>query len=259
LSPIFGRNKTLEKLARSDMPLMSHLAELRNRIIISCIAIFVASIAGFFLWNQVLDVASHPYCVAQAHRQNVSTAHAQCDLYITDPLQLVTTRLSVAVYIGLFIASPIVLFQLWRFITPGLHKKEKRFAYPFVLASVLLFVLGAWVAWLVFPKAISFFLSVGGTHVQTLFNPAPYLKLIFLMMLIFGLVFELPVVLVFLELAGVVSSRKLRNWRRYAIVGNFAVAAVITPSSDPYSMLAMAIPMCLFYEIAIVVGRLLKK
>lgn len=242
------------------MPLMAHLAELRRRVIISLIAIAIGSVVGFFLWNWVLKVATHPYCVAQAHRGVHSVAGGSaCQLYISDPVALFTTRLSVAIYIGLFLASPIVLWQIWRFITPGLQKREKRYAIPFVVCSLILFFLGAVVAWFTFPRAISFFLAVGGPHVQTLFNPSPYLKLIFLMMLVFGLVFEIPLLLVFLELARIVSSRKLRSVRRYAIVGNFAIAAIVTPSQDPYSMMALAIPMCLFYEIAILVGRVLKR
>jgi sec-independent protein translocase protein TatC len=241
------------------MPFLAHLGELRRRVIISAIAVLIGAIVGFFLWNWILDIATHPYCQAQHHRNIQAFGGSSCQLYITDPLQLITTRLSVSLYVGLFLASPVVMWQLWRFITPGLHSHEKRYAVPFVLASIVLFLLGATMAWLTFPKAMQFFLSVGGSHVQTLFNPAPYLKLIFLMILIFGLVFELPLVLVFLELAGVVSSRKLRDIRRYAIVVNFAVAAVVTPSQDPYSLMAMAVPMCIFYEIAIIVGRILKK
>ena len=258
MSPTLRRNKTVDELkARSgDMSLLSHLGELRKRVFISIAAVFVGAIVGFLLWNWVLDVATAPYCNALRER---NSATATCDLYITEPLQLITTRLSVAVYIGIFIAAPVILWQLWRFITPGLNPKEKRYAVPFVSSSVVLFLLGLAVAWLTFPKAMAFFLAVGGDHVQTLFNPAPYLKLIFVMMLIFGVVFEMPLLIIFLELAGIVSSQQLRSVRRYAIVANFGIAAVVTPSQDPYSLAAMAIPMCLFYEIAIVAGRLMKK
>jgi sec-independent protein translocase protein TatC len=242
------------------MSLWDHLAELRTRLIISVAAIAVGAVVGFFLWDWVLNVATHPYCVAQAKRDvHGIGGGSSCALYISSPLELFTTRLTIGAYIGVFLASPVVLWQLWRFITPGLNKNEKRYAIPFVLSSLILFILGAAIAWYTFPRAIAFLLAVGGEHVQTLFNPGPYLKLIFLMMLTFGAVFEIPLLLVFLELAGIVSSRKLRDWRRPAIVINFAVAAIATPSQDPYSMCAMAIPMCIFYELAIIVGRILKK
>lgn len=243
-----------------DMSFLGHLGELRNRLIISILALLVGSTVGFTMWDWVLKIATAPYCDAQAARNSAQLAEGTaCQLYITDPLQLLTTRLSVSGYLGVFFASPVILWQLWRFVTPGLHRNEKRYAVPFVAASLLLFLLGAWVAWLTFPKALQFFLSVGGDNIATLFNPAPYLKLIFLMMIISGAVFELPVLLVFLELVGVVKSRQLRDWRRYAICINFVVAAVATPSQDPYSLFAMALPMCIFYEISILIGRLLKK
>jgi sec-independent protein translocase protein TatC len=247
------------RVAAGDMTFFDHLTELRNRLIISLIAVVIGAAVGWALWNWVLHVATQPYCDAQAARGALAAdGTTACKLYITSPMELLTTRLSVSGYIGIMLASPVILWQLWRFITPGLHRNEKKYAIPFVLSSVLLFALGAFMAWLTFPKALSFFLSSGG-DVETLFNPTPYLKLIFLMMVVSGIVFELPLLLVFLQLVGVVKSRQLRSWRRYAICVNFVVAAVATPSQDPYSLFAMAIPMCIFYEIAILIGRVLKK
>lgn len=246
--------------ASTEMALTGHLRELRRRLIISLLAVFIGSCAGFALWDFVLHVTTDPYCHAQAQRHASGVAGgSSCQLYITDPLQGFTTRLSVAGYLGLMFSSPILLWQIWRFVTPGLHPKEKRYAIPFIIASLVLFFLGVWVAWLTFPRALSFFLAVGGSNVTTLFNPAPYLKLIFLMMVVTGAVFELPVLLVFLEMVRVITSRQLRNWRRYAICLNFVIAAVATPSQDPYSLFVMAVPMCIFYEIAILIGRVLKR
>jgi sec-independent protein translocase protein TatC len=247
------------RLDAADMTFFDHLAELRNRLIVAIVAVLLGSVVGWMVWNWILDVATQPYCDAQAARDAVTlTGEAACALYISNPMELLTTRLSVSGYVGVFLASPIILWQLWRFVTPGLHRNEKKYAIPFVISSLALFLLGAFVAWLTFPKALSFFLHSGG-DVQTLFNPTPYLKMIFLMMLISGAVFELPLLLVFLQLVGVLKSRQLRSWRRYAVCLNFVVAAVATPSQDPYSLFAMAIPMCVFYEIAIIIGRLLKK
>ncbi len=243
-----------------DMPLVAHLAELRRRLFICVIAVVLCTVGAFFFWDRVLDVATDPYCRAQAARGVTEVVGgSSCQLYISNPVELFTTRLTVSGYIGLFISSPIILWQLWMFITPGLQRKERRYALPFVVSSVLLFSLGCITAWLTFPRAIAFFLAVGGDQIQTLFNPAPYLRLIFLMMLIFGAVFEFPLLLVSLQLAGVVGSQKLRAWRRQAIVANTVIAAVATPSQDPYSMAAMAIPLIIFYEVAIIIGRVLKK
>ncbi len=231
------------------MSLIEHLTELRRRLIICAAALLVGGIIAFILYNRILRVLIGPYTDI-THKKR---------LLITDPLEGFATRLKIAGWGGLTLASPVVLWQLWRFITPGLHKKEKRYAVPFIVASIVLFLMGAAVAMLTFKPALKFLIGVGGTDLDPMFTPSKYLSLITLMILAFGIAFEFPILLVFLELAGVVTSKKLRKWRRPAIVIIVTVAAVITPSQDPYSLFAMAIPMYIFYEGAIVVGRVLKK
>jgi sec-independent protein translocase protein TatC len=231
------------------MTLVEHLTELRRRLIISAIAITVGAIVGFILYSPILGFLSGPY-----H----SITNGQ-KLIVTDPLEAFATRLKIAAWSGLFFASPVVLWQLWRFITPGLHPKEKRYAIPFIVASVLLFLMGAAVALLTLQPALKFLQAVGGHNLATYYRAGPYLSLVMLMIVAFGVAFEFPILLVCLELAGVVPSTKLRKWRRAALVIIVAVAAVITPSQDPYSLFAMAIPMYVFYEASILVGRILKK
>ena len=239
------------------MSLVDHLRELRRRLIFVIAAVSLGAVVAFLLYNHVLHFLVQPYCKAQEHR-NI-TSPAGCNLVISDPLEGFITRLKVSGYLGLFLASPIVLFQLWRFITPGLHRREKKYAIPFVASSVLLFALGGLVAILTFPKALDFLIGVSGEGIATFFTPSKYINLYTLVIAAFGLAFEFPIVLVFLELAGVVTSRRLGSWRRHAIVVIFIVAAVITPSQDPYSLFAMAVPMCIFYELSILLGRILKK
>lgn len=231
------------------MPLVEHLAELRRRLIISIIALVVGATIGFILYNHILNFLITPYREVTHKNQFV----------FFDPLEAFATRLKVAAWSGVFIASPVILWQLWRFITPGLHKKEKRFAIPFIVASIVLFLMGAVVAMVTFRPALRFLVGVGGANLTPLFSASKYLSLVMLMIVAFGVAFEFPILLVFLELAGVVPSQKLRKWRRPAIVIIVTVAAVITPSQDPYSLFAMAVPMYVFYEASIVVGRLLKK
>lgn len=231
------------------MPLVEHLAELRRRLIISIIALVVGATIGFILYNHILNFLITPYREVTHKNQFV----------FFDPLEAFATRLKVAAWSGVFIASPVILWQLWRFITPGLHKKEKRFAIPFIVASIVLFLMGAVVAMITFRPALRFLVGVGGANLTPLFSASKYLSLVMLMIVAFGVAFEFPILLVFLELAGVVPSQKLRKWRRPAIVIIVTVAAVITPSQDPYSLFAMAVPMYVFYEASIVVGRLLKK
>ena len=231
------------------MPLVEHLAELRRRLIVSVLAIGIGGVIAFALYERILDFLIEPYADVTGRET----------LLITDPLEGFTTRLKIAAFGGLALASPVVLWELWRFITPGLHKREKRYAIPFIVASIILFALGAVLALRTFPNALRFLIAVGGENLEAFFTPGKYINLILVMMAAFGIAFEFPVLLVFLQLAGVVSSRRLRGWRRPALVVIVAAAAVITPSQDPYSLFAMAVPMYLFYEGAILIGRLLKK
>jgi len=159
----------------------------------------------------------------------------------------------------LFLGSPVILWELWRFITPGLHRNEKRYAIPFVVASIVLFSVGAVLAFVTFPHALGFLQNIGGPTLKQIYDPNKYLGLIVALMTVFGLTFEFPVILVSLELVGVVSPAKLSSWRRWAIVLIVVFAAVITPSGDPFSMLALAVPLYLFYEVSIALGKLLRR
>jgi sec-independent protein translocase protein TatC len=244
------------------MTLVQHLAELRDRLLKALLALALGACIGFLLYQPVLDALVEPYCDVKADQVDATEEAADrgqeaggCDLVVTDPLESFSIRIKLSTYIGLLLASPVVLWQIWRFITPGLYAREKRFAVPFVVTSVLLFLLGAATAWLTFPKTLQFFAAFGGDSLTLLYTPGKYLGLLTVMMLVFGIAFEFPVLLTFLQLAGVLSSRRLASWRRYAIVLIFVVGAVITPSGDPITLIAMAVPMVLFYEASILIGR----
>jgi sec-independent protein translocase protein TatC len=239
------------------MTLFEHLAELRNRLIISIIAVVLMTVVAWFLYDHAIDFMRHPYCNFIRHHRSKSVSG--CNLVTNGPLEGFTTRIKICAYGGIALAAPVLFWELWRFITPGLHKNEKRYIVPFVAAAVVLFALGVTVAILVFPKALTWLIDVGGTGVVPLFSPAKYFSLYVLMCLVFGAVFMYPLLLVFLEIAGVVPSATWRRWRRPAIVVIALVAAVITPSSDPFSFMAMAIPMYLFYEGSIILGRIMHK
>jgi sec-independent protein translocase protein TatC len=233
------------------MTLGEHLAELRRRIVICVVTFTVGSIVAFIVYPHILSFLQAPYCrVAGAHR---------CQLYVTAPLDGLSLRIKLATYGGAFLASPVILWELWRFITPGLHSNEKRYAIPFVVSSIVLFVFGAFLAFISFPHALQFLQNIGGPTLRQIYNPNSYLGLLVALMAVFGLTFEFPVLLVSLELVGVLTPRKLSSWRRWAIVLIVVFAAVITPSGDPFSMLALAVPMYIFYEVSIVIGRLLRR
>jgi sec-independent protein translocase protein TatC len=233
------------------MTLVEHLSELRSRIVKSVAALVVGSLIGFLLSNWALAFLVDPYCEAQKGKS--------CQLVVIDPLEGFGTRIKLAIFLGVLIAGPVLLWQIWRFVTPGLHKNEKRYAIPFIASSLLLFLAGAAIAVITFPKAIEFLIGVGGPNLVPLFSPSKYLRLYMLVVLAFGVSFEFPILLVFLQLARILKSEQLKKWRRGAIVAIFVFAAVITPSQDPITLLAMAVPMYLFYEASILLGRVLRR
>jgi sec-independent protein translocase protein TatC len=233
------------------MSVVDHLTELRGRIIISMIAISLAAIVCFIFSESIIKFFVDYYRDATEGDRN--------QLIFLGPLDAFITRVKIATYGGIVLALPVWLWELWRFITPGLNPNEKRYAIPFVLTSIVLFAVGAAVALLTLPKALEFLLNVGGDQLSPELTADKYLSFASLMIVAFGVAFEFPVVLVFLLLARVLTTSQLRRWRRPAIVIIVIFAAVITPSQDPYSLFFMVIPMYVFYEGSIIVGRLLKR
>ncbi|MGC8512459.1 MAG: twin-arginine translocase subunit TatC [Acidimicrobiales bacterium] len=246
----------LSRRKDGTMTLFEHLAELRNRVVIALVAVIAGMIVIWFVYNPIISFMLEPYRSFAAHHPGKAITD---NLVTTSPLEGFTTRLKVCGYGGVALATPVIFWELWRFITPGLHKNEKRYIVPFVAAAVVLFAAGVTAAVLIFPRALDWLISVSGSGVVPLFSPSRYFTLYVAMAVVFGAVFMYPLVLVFLEIAGVVPSRIWRKWRRPAIVVICAVAAIVTPSSDPFSFLAMAVPMLVFYELAIVVGRVMHK
>jgi sec-independent protein translocase protein TatC len=240
------------------MTVMEHLEELRHRLIVCIIAVGVCGIAAWFLYEPVKELLREPFCQYITDNPEVRPP-AGCDLVFSSPIDGFLVKLKMVGFIAIAIALPVVMYQLWAFIMPGLTSKEKKWSIPFVVASCLLFALGAFFAYVTLPKALSFLLGFAGEGVVPLITFDRYMGFVVLVTLAFGLSFLFPVVLVCLEMVGVLSTRKLREWRRWAILGIAIFSAVITPSGDPYTMFAMMIPMYLFYEGSIVVGRMMKR
>lgn len=251
------RDRERQDRETGTMTLFEHLAELRNRLIVALVAIVAGMVVTWFLYDHVIHFMLQPYRDLLRHHPAKDITRG--NLVATGPLEGFTTRLKVCGYGGVALASPVIFWELWRFITPALYKNEKRYAVPFVSAAVVLFAGGVATAVLVFPKAIAWLVNVSGTGVIPVFSPSRYFTLYVAMCVVFGAMFMYPLVLVFLELVEVVPSARWRKWRRPAIVVICLVAAVVTPSSDPFSFLAMAVPMLLLYEVSIMIGRLLGK
>jgi sec-independent protein translocase protein TatC len=231
------------------MTLIEHLVELRRRIIICSVSIGLAAVVGWFLYPWVSHLLLGPY------RDIADRSIADGNLIATSPIEGFAVRVKITVYIAVALAMPVILWEIWRFVSPGLYKHERRYAWPFVVSALVLFIMGALLAYWTLPKALDWLSSIGGNNITQAYTADKYYQLIAYMMLAFGICFEFPIVLIFLQMAGIVTTDWLRKYRRHAIVVIFIIVAVATPSNDPISLLSLSIPLCLFYEVAIVVGR----
>lgn len=232
------------------MTLVEHLTELRDRLARAGLALIVGTLVGYFLFPAALDVLLEPYC--STPQANLD-ADGNCVLIAFRPLEPFSVRIKTAIIIGLFVGGPVIFYQLWRFITPGLTSKERRYALPFVVMSQVMFAAGLTFAYLVLPQGLKILLGFGGDRIDVTLTAQEYLSFYLTTSVAFGLVFEIPLVLVFLGMVGILSSSQLRSFRPYALVLNVAVAALVTPSTDAVTLLFMAGPMAVFYEIAIVI------
>lgn len=256
LIPKFLRRSEAERTG--TMSVMEHLEELRRRIVIAFFAILGGAVVGWFLYPYVLELLRDPFC--QYLRDNPEVRPpAGCDLVFNSPVDAFLTKLKMVGFLGLIVALPVVLYQLWAFIVPGLTSREKRWSIPFIVTSTLLFIGGAAFAIWTLPRALEFLLGFGGEAIVPLITFDRYVGFVTLVTLAFGVSFLFPVILVFLEAVGVLSWQLLASWRRWAILGISVFAAVITPSGDPYTMFAMMIPMYVFYEASIIIGRIMKR
>lgn len=239
------------------MTLIEHLAELRSRLLKAAAALTVGSIVGFLLFDDLIGVLIRPYCGIPAELR--FAPEGQCTLVATRALEPFSVRIKVAVLFGAFVTGPVLFYQLWRFVAPGLTRTERRYAAPFVVASQLLFAGGIAFAYLIIPRGLELLLGFGGRHIAPLLTADDYIGFLLAVVVAFGVVFEVPLVLVFLALVGVVTSRGLRRYRRYALVANVVVAAVVTPTTDAVTMLAMVVPLAVLYEVAIVAAWLIER
>jgi sec-independent protein translocase protein TatC len=233
--------------AEGRMPLMDHLRELRNRLIKAMLALLIGTIIGWIVFNPVWDFLKEPYC-------SLPASHAlekdKCTLVVNGIFSAFFLRLKIGFIIGMVISSPIWLYQLWAFVAPGLYKKERRWTYVFLGAAVPLFFIGVTLAYVTVDKGLSLFLGFTPPDVAALITVDHYLGYVLAMLLIFGLTFELPLFVVVLNLAGVLTSARIRKSQRMIVFGIFVFAAVATPSADPFTMLALALPTVLLFEIA---------
>ena len=238
------------------MSMMDHLRELRMRLVLSVLAIGISTLVLLAFYDQLKNLLTRPYTDLCLRRPDF-----KCDgsLFSLGPLDGFSARMRVCLYGGLVLALPIILWQIWRFIVPALSKREKNYAVPFIASSLLLFSVGCYLAYWTLDKALEFLISWSGEDVTQAYQITKYINLVVMMMLAFGVAFLSPVLLVFLQLVSVVTPKTLIKQWRYAVMGIFVAAAAITPSGDPISLMALAIPLTVLYLIAVLVGWLLTR
>jgi sec-independent protein translocase protein TatC len=245
------------------MTLVEHIRELRARLIKSALAVLVGAIAAYVFYDPIFKILTHPYCsLPVSHGQtgrvpvgSLTSPHDGCHLYFFHPLDAFAIRLRVAIIAGVLLSSPVWLYQAWAFITPGLRRNERRWALSFVGSSAALFGIGAFLAYVTLPKALNFLLGAVGNNAINLLGIDQYLTFTTQILVIFGASFELPLVLVVLNLAGLLSASKMAHWFRPAVFLLFVFAAVITPSQDPITMSVMGGGLSLLYGVAVLLAR----
>jgi sec-independent protein translocase protein TatC len=221
-----------------EMSFLDHLEELRGRLIKCLISVVLFSVVAFFFSSKMIDFIAKPLP----------------GVYFMGPVEALSVRMKIAMIVGIIISSPVILYQLWQFVVPGLLEKEVKVVAPLVFFSTFSFALGASFAFfIVLPNMIKFLLSFGTDKLHPWIKIDDYLSFIGYTTLIFGVVFELPVISYFLGRIGIISSATLRKGRRYAVVAIMIVAAVVTPTPDAFNMMLLAVPLYVLYEISIIV------
>ena len=232
------------------MPLMDHIRELRNRVVKMALALVAGMTVGFVFFNQAWRVIERPLCATHIRNQTGCRTLGVNELVLNGPLDAFYLRVKVALIAGVILSSPIWLYQLWAFVTPGLRTREKRWSSIFLGAAIPLFGIGITLCYLSLGRSMHYLLGLTPGGVQNLIQVDQYMSFVMAMMLAFGLAFEVPLLIVMLNLAGVLTHERFRKWRRVLIFGVFLIAGMANPSPDPLTMLILGGTCALLVEAA---------
>jgi sec-independent protein translocase protein TatC len=238
------------------MTLVEHLEELRRRLIIAVLAIVVATAVSFFFWERILRFLLTPLPTLSSRLTGLNS-HQQ--LIQTEIGEAFVIALKLSLAMGLVFASPVILYQVWAFISPGLTRKERKYALPFTLLGVMLFAVGIVVGFLVLRYPIDWLINFGSGDFVLLLKASSYFSFVAFFLLAFGIVFELPLVVTFLGLVGIVSSAWLRQRRMYILFALWLISCFITPGADPYSPVIIGVSFTVLFELSVLLLRALKK
>jgi sec-independent protein translocase protein TatC len=235
------RQSNFQRASDGSMTLIEHIRELRTRLFRACIAIVVGAIIGYLVSHKIQDWITAPYC-------NFSLSHGapKCSFNLNGPLDQFMLQLKISLYVGLVLAAPFWLYQLWAFVAPGLHRRERRYTYAFAAAAAPLFAVGFYLGFLLVSRSMVFFLGMNSQYIVTV-NLDGYFEFVTGVMLLFGAAFEFPVLVAMLNFAGLVSAKRLLGWWRIAIFLMFFFAAVVTPTPDPFGMTILGLCMAVLY------------
>ncbi|MFI5495592.1 twin-arginine translocase subunit TatC [Actinoplanes sp. NPDC051859] len=245
-----------EQASDGSMTLIEHVRELRNRLFWASLGIVVGLIVGFLLSGWVFDVLRDPYCSLDSSWETNADGQRICNFVVLGVADPLLVKLKISLYVGLVVGSPVWLYQLWAFIAPGLHRHERKWAYVFVAIAAPLFTGGVILAFFVIKHSLAFIQTAGILGITTQLEVGAYVEFVTNMLLIFGLAFEFPLVLLMLNFTGVVSARKLLGWWRIVVFLSFVFAAIATPDPGPFGMSLLAGCMILLYFIAVGVAFL---
>ncbi|MFU8852344.1 twin-arginine translocase subunit TatC [Micromonospora sp. SL1-18] len=236
-----------ERASDGSMTLMEHIRELRNRLFRASLAIVGGLIAGFWLAQPAFDLLQKPYC-----RIPAAIVNGECQKFLQlSPADGFILKLKLALWIGLIVGAPVWLYQLWAFIAPGLHRSERKWAYVFVSIAAPLFAAGAVLAYFVVDKGLGFLMDAGVSGLSSQLEVTRYISFVTNMILLFGVAFEFPLILLMLNFTGIATGRRLLSWWRVVIFVAFAFAALATPDPGPFGMTLLASALCLLYFVAV--------
>ena len=235
------RQNNFQRASDGSMTLIEHIRELRTRLFRACIAILVGALIGYLVSVRVQHWITAPYC-------SFSLSHGapKCSFNLNGPLDQFMLQLKISLYVGLVLAAPFWLYQLWAFVAPGLHRRERRYTYAFAAAAAPLFAVGFYLGFLLVSRSMVFFLGMNSDYIVTV-NLDGYFEFVTGVMLLFGAAFEFPVLVAMLNFAGLVSAKRLLGWWRIAIFLMFFFAAVVTPTPDPFGMTILGLCMAVLY------------